>query len=173
MKAQLVLSSLPLIFLASCAAHDVQEENHYAVEQAAPPEAAPAANYAKPGFFTEVVDGRLWIFRSDCEELTQYQTIGEPAKHVIQPGAGPDGMTVKAPDKETIQSYMACAPGYTTFVVDSRIWVFPNGDAGIEEFQTMGEPAKHVIRIGVGPMGMTVKGPDNETIDAYLRTLRG
>jgi hypothetical protein len=80
-------------------------------------------------------------------------------------------MTVKAPDLETIQAYMAAAEGFETFVVDGRIWAFAAGDPAIEEFHATGEPAKHVIRVGVGPNRMTVKAPDAETIDAYLRAV--
>jgi hypothetical protein len=29
-------------------------------------------------------------------------------------------------------------------------------------------PEKHVTRVGAGPMRMTVKAPDAQTLDAYL-----
>jgi len=171
------LSLLPLILVAACATTEesVEVHEHTTPHQHAAPSnataAAPAAatkSYDKPGFVTDVVDGRLWIFRSDSDALATYRSTGEPAKHVIKPGAGPNGMTVKAPDVETIQEYMVVAPGFATFVVDGRLWVFAEGDEAIAEFLQVGEPAKHVIRVGAGPMRMTVKSSDNATIDAYL-----
>jgi hypothetical protein len=126
---------------------------------------------AKPGFVTEVVDGRVWVFREGCEELAEYRTNGEPAKHVIYPGAGPKGMTVKAPDSETVAAYVAAAEGFETTVDEGRIWAFRAGTPELEEFKKSGEPAKQVIRPAAGPMGMTVKGPDTDTIDAYLRAV--
>jgi hypothetical protein len=129
--------------------------------------------YWKPGFVAIEQDGRLWIFKQGSEELAQFRKIGEPAKHVIRPGIGPRGMTVKAPDAQTIQEYMAARPGFEIFVVDGRVWVFRPASESLAQFRTIGEPAKHVIRPGVGPLGMTVKGPDSETVDEYLTAKPG
>ena len=125
---------------------------------------------AKPGFSVKVVDSRLWVFRSDSEELAEYEMQGELAKHVIRPGVGPGGMTLKAPDSETLLAYMAAQEGFKTIIKDGRIWVFRKGCAELADFKKNGELAKHVIRTSAGPMGATVKAPDTETLDAYLRT---
>lgn len=86
-----------------------------AEENAAPPPpaadapaAAPAQkNYDKPGFVT-LFDkhGRLWVFRADSKELAEYRQKGELAKHVVRPRSGPDGLTLKAPDAETLDAYL-------------------------------------------------------------------
>ncbi len=123
---------------------------------------------AKAGFVTKVVDGRLWVFREGSETLKEFEEGGELAKHVIRPGAGPAGMTIKGPDAETIDAYLLGKPGFVTKLVDGRLWVFREGSKTLKEFEEGGELAKHVIRPGAGPAGMTVKGPDAETIDAYL-----
>lgn len=65
-----------------------------------------AAAYAKPGFHVEMEDGRLWIFKEGSKELEDFQAKGELAKHVIRPGAGPGGITLKAPDAETLDDYL-------------------------------------------------------------------
>ena len=93
----------------------------------------------------------------------------ELAKHVIRPSAGPGGVTLKAPDTETILDYVAAADGFETVVEDGRIWAFRLGTPELDQFRKTGEPAKCVIRPSAGPMGMTVKAPDAETMDAYLR----
>ncbi|MEX2187483.1 MAG: hypothetical protein WD875_11835 [Pirellulales bacterium] len=90
-------------------------------------------------------------------------------KHVVRPGAGPGGVTIKAPDNETIGAYMAARDGFRTVVKDDRIWVFRGGTKELAEFLAKGEPAYHVTRPSAGPMGMTIKAPDAETLDAYLR----
>jgi hypothetical protein len=126
---------------------------------------------AKPGFVTDVVDGRIWVFREGCEELDEYRANGEPAKHVICPSAGPGGMTLKAPDSETIAAYVSAAEGFETTIDEGRIWAFRAGTPDLKEFKKSGEPAKQVIRPAAGPMGMTVKAPDADTIDAYLRAV--
>lgn len=69
--------------------------------------ATDASAYAKPGFHTEMEDGRLWVFKEGSEELENYRSKGELAKHVVRPGAGPGGMTLKAPDAETLDSYLS------------------------------------------------------------------
>lgn len=50
-----------------------------------------------------------------------------------------------------------------------RIWVFRPASPDLADFEASGEPAKQVVRPGAGPLGMTVKGADAETVNAYLR----
>ncbi len=123
---------------------------------------------AKPGFATRLEDGRAWVFRDGAAELSQFETHGELAKHVVRPGVGPRGMTLKAPDAETLDEYLVAQPGFVTKIDDGRVWVFRQGAPEWNEFQEKGELAKHVIRPGAGPGGMTVRAPDAETLDGYL-----
>jgi hypothetical protein len=62
---------------------------------------------SKPGFYTEVKDGRLWVFREGSKELTEFKQHGEPAKQVTRIGGGPNGMTIKSSDAKVIDDYMA------------------------------------------------------------------
>lgn len=124
--------------------------------------------FAKPDFVARVVDGRLWIFKSDSAELKEFDNQGELAKHVTWPAAGPNNITLKGPDEETLQAYLAAKTGFATIIEDGRIWVFHDGSAQLEDYMKNGEPAKCVTRPGAGPLGMTIKSADAETIDAYL-----
>jgi hypothetical protein len=128
---------------------------------------------AKPGFVTRLVDGRLWVFRSGGGELAEFDQQGELAKHVTHPGVGPGGVTVKAPDADTVAAYLAAADGFETKVQEGRIWVFRPGSSELAEFEKSGDLAKHITRPGAGPQGMTVKAADAETLDAYLRSAVG
>jgi hypothetical protein len=123
---------------------------------------------AKDGFVTEIVDGRLWVFRPDSKDLAEFRTHGEPAKSVTRPGAGPGGMSVRSGDSDTISAYLTAKPGFVTEIVDGRLWVFRPGSKDLGEFRTHGEPAKSVTRPGAGPGGMSVRSGDSETISAYL-----
>lgn len=67
----------------------------------------PAPEYAKPGFVTFLEDGRLWVLKEGSKDLADFEKNGELAKFVVIPLGGPKGMTVKAPDKELIDEYMA------------------------------------------------------------------
>lgn len=73
-----------------------------------PPGATAGAkvSYDKPGFVTQVQDGRLWVFREGAKEIDEFRKHGELVKQVIRPGAGPNGMTLKAPDAATINDYL-------------------------------------------------------------------
>ena len=122
----------------------------------------------KRGFVTIEEDGRLWVFTTNAGELGEVLAGRELAKHVIRPGAGPGGMTLKSTDAATIDAYLVAKTGFVTKVEDGRLWVFRAGSAELAEFETAGELAEHVIRPGAGPAGMTVKGPDAETVDASL-----
>jgi len=124
---------------------------------------------SKPGFEVKFDDGRLWVFRSWSDEWSEFQDKGELAKHVIRPGAGPNGLTLKSPDAETMDAYIVAQPGFVTKFEDGRVWVFRIGSPELASFEKDGELAKHVIRPGAGPAGLTLKGPDSATIEAYLR----
>ncbi len=64
------------------------------------------ASFDRPGFFTKVEGGRLWVFREGSKELAEFKAKGEPAQQVTRIGAGPNGMSIKAPDSATIDSYL-------------------------------------------------------------------
>ena len=152
---------------------------HRAVADA--PTAGPAADTSgsptrtpdldRAGFVTFLDGGRLWVFRNATEALTEFLKTGEPAKQFTVPGGGPRGVTVKAPDRETLVAYLASEDGFvivpSTEHGDVRIWVFRAGCPELAAFRSQGELAKHVTRLGVGPLGTTVKAPDRETLDAY------
>lgn len=124
--------------------------------------------YAKPGFYTKVVDNRLWVFKPNSKELTEFEQHGEPAKSVSRIGAGPNGMTIRSGDAATIDAYLVAKPGFYTQIIDGRLWVFKEDSKDLEEFKKHGEPAKSISRIGAGPRGMTLRSGDAATLDAYL-----
>ncbi len=66
-----------------------------------------AKNYDRPGFVT-IMDkhGRLWVLRENSKELAEFREKGEPAKQVVRPRIGPDGLTLKSVDSETIDAYL-------------------------------------------------------------------
>jgi hypothetical protein len=64
----------------------------------------------RPGFATFLEDGRIWVFREGSSDLADFLQSGEPAKCVTRPAAGPDGMTVKSVDAETLDAYLALQP---------------------------------------------------------------
>ena len=61
----------------------------------------------KPGFYTEVREGRLWVLREGSKELEEFKKHGEPAHQVTRIGAGPRGMTIKSSSAEVIDAYLA------------------------------------------------------------------
>jgi predicted small secreted protein len=61
----------------------------------------------RPGYVTEVHDGRLWVFVEGSEDYEKFRSIGEPAKVVTRIGEGPGGMTIKAVDGSIIDGYLA------------------------------------------------------------------
>lgn len=65
-----------------------------------------AGEYDKPGFVTEVKDGRLWVFREGSPELKAFKEHGVPDKQFTDIGSSPDGMTVKAVDEQTLKDYL-------------------------------------------------------------------
>ncbi len=103
------LQPIVLVAMVGVAAYLAVAENRPASDHAATPvPAGEKKNYDKPGFVT-ILDkhGRLWVFRADSKELTEFREKGEPVKVVIRPRSGPDGLTLKSTDLETIEAYLA------------------------------------------------------------------
>ena len=65
-----------------------------------------SGKYDKFGYSTVEKDGRLYVFPSNSAEYQVFSKTGEMGKSVTLVGKGPDGMTIIAPDKKVIDSYM-------------------------------------------------------------------
>lgn len=69
-------------------------------------------------------------------------------------------------------------PGFYTREVDGRLWVFRTDDMRLYWFLESGssgpgEPAESVTLVGAGPGGRTLRGPDRDTLLAYLASKPG
>lgn len=124
--------------------------------------------FAKPGFVVLEEDGRLWIFREGSTDLALFQEVGEPAKQVVRPKAGADGVTLHSTESTTIDEYLTTLPGYYTQMKDGRLWVFRVDSPELAEFLKTGEPSKQAVRPLAGPFGLTLQSVDTELIDEYL-----
>lgn len=65
-----------------------------------------AEKYNLPGYVTEIEDGRLWVFKEGSADYEEFKKSGEPGKQFTNIGDGPDGMTVKSSDQQTLDSYL-------------------------------------------------------------------
>ena len=68
---------------------------------------ASAQSLSKPGFYTEIREGRLWVLREGSKDLDDFKKYGEPAHQVTRVGGGPKGMTIKSSDAQVIDDYLA------------------------------------------------------------------
>ena len=163
---QLSLAGVGL-FLVSCSgtAEDL------AATHASPVGSVEVLALEKPGFVVFEMDGRYWVFRDGSSELATFRRDGELAGLVTIVGQGPSGHTMRGPDEDTCREYMAACPGFYTTIVDGRVWVFRDGSDELAEFLEKGEPAKCLTLPGQGPMRMTLRGPDKETLEAYKQAL--
>ena len=118
----------------------------------------------RPGFYTRIEEGRLWIFRAGSEEHTQFLATGEPAKRTTLIGAGPTGMTVMSADRPTIDEYLAWRPGFEVRMHEGRRWIFLEGSPELASFDAGTEPAKSVTRIRPGG---TLRAIDGAVLDQY------
>lgn len=129
--------------------------------------------YDIPGYTTILEDGRLWVFESGSKDLAKFLAEGEPAKIVVLPGTGPNGMTLKGTERQVMMEFALTKPGYKVFLEDGRLWVFEEGSAELAQFEEHGEPAKIVVLPGAGPRGMTLKGTERDTLLEYALTKPG
>lgn len=126
-----------------------------------------------PRYHARVIDGRLWLFDTEHEDVDALLRHGPPADRVTVIGKGPDGMSLCATERETIYDWLYGAAGFHTEIVDERLWVLAKPSRELEEFRSHGELAKSVTRIKAGPGGITLRGPSSEVLDAYLRAKGG
>lgn len=132
-----------------------------------------AFQYSQPGYYCEIVDGRMWIFELGDEGLSEFLTSGEPAKSVTLIGEGPEGMSLRGTEKSTLREFMCQKPGYHVSIADGRLWVFEEGSDGLAEFLAHGEPAKNVTLIGEGPYGMSLRGSSKASLRSYMYSQPG
>lgn len=71
------------------------------------PVVADPGPFDKPGFITREVKGRVWVFKAGSKELGEFLKTGESAKSITLIGRGPNGMSLRSPDKETAEAYLA------------------------------------------------------------------
>jgi sugar lactone lactonase YvrE len=175
-------SSLPMYPLLAAAAFALSSCASTVDETAMSPAAKSAKHMAHghassaydiPGYTTIEEDGRLWVFETGSADLAKFMKEGEPAKIVVLPGVGPDGMTLKGTERDVMLEYALTKPGYKVFMDDGRLWVFEEGSKDLAQFEEHGEPAKMVVLPGAGPRGMTLKGTDRDTMMEYALTKPG
>lgn len=63
--------------------------------------------FAKPGFYTHVHDGRLWVLKEGDKDIELVSKNKEPKVVITRIGVGPNGMTVKSNDGTVIDEYLA------------------------------------------------------------------
>jgi hypothetical protein len=137
-------------------------------EAKAPPMDVTPGPYDRPAYVTRLEKGRLWVFKSHSKPLGDYLKKGEPDKSVTVLGAGPEGMTMRAPDIETLRGWQHSKVGFETFYKDERLWVFREGSLFASEMRYFGEPAKIVTLVGRGPGGSSLRTSDSETGEAWI-----
>ena len=124
---------------------------------------------AREGFVVEQKDGKWWVFHDGSKELAAFRKDGPPAKHVTREVPALK-VTLNAPDAVTLDEYLVTRPGFVSLFEDGRLWVFKTGSKELAEYKKSKELAKHVTRIHAGPGKVTIKAPDLETLDAYMKT---
>jgi len=65
------------------------------------------SEYSKPGFYTHVHDGRLWVLKANDQDVAVVAKNQEPKVVVTRIGEGPKGMTIKSNDGKVIDEYLA------------------------------------------------------------------
>lgn len=69
--------------------------------------AAGGSSYSKPGFYTHVHDGRLWVLKAGDKDIDIVSKNQEPKVVVTRIGEGPNGMTIKSNDGKVLDAYLA------------------------------------------------------------------
>lgn len=131
------------------------------------------SDHDRPGFATYEVKGVLWVFAEGSKDQEEFLAKGPSARSVTRVGAGPNRMSLRAADAETIDGYLAARPGFVVVENKGLLWVFKEGSKDHEEYLQKGFSARSVTRVAAGPGGKSLRAVDAETIDAYLAAKPG
>ena len=85
---------------------------HFAADGTAISASADKEKFRKPEFVSWEIEGRLWVFVMTSPEAADFAKSGELAKNVTRPGAGPNRMTIRSADSETIDAWKATKGGF-------------------------------------------------------------
>ena len=151
---------------------------------AAPPAKAPEAKKAEPAkpkipanpwdgtgmTVWEDSKGGQWVFL-DAEKaaLADFHAHKEPAGKQTRPKLAPGGKDLNG-TAAALDAFALWKPGFAVRSQREKdktyVWIFKEGAKELAEFDKAGTLAKHTTKsIPGGPM---VKGPDADTLDAYL-----
>lgn len=153
-------------------------------EAAAPPAKAPEAKKepAKPKIPANPWDGTgmtvwedtkggQWVFLdSDKAALADFLAGKEPAKKEMRAKLAPGGKDLHAGSAAALDAFALWKPGFAVRSAREKdktyVWIFKEGAKDLAEFDKSGTLVKHTTKsIPGGPM---VKGPDADTLDAYI-----
>jgi hypothetical protein len=167
----------PLLLLAACASSRgtvASDPASVPGPQSAPPPAAPAfdpapdAELARAGFVAYRLDGRVWLFREGSAEEASFRADGPPAAHVTWPGAGPGGVTLKAPEEALLLEWSATRPGFAARLRDGAIWILREGSPELAALDAGEPPAAPARWEGAGPDGVDLLSSGLEELSSYL-----
>jgi hypothetical protein len=130
-----------------------------------------ASKFDRPGFESFIEDERLWVFKHPSPQWSDFVKIGEPAKSVTWIGSGPDGMTIRGPDADTLLGYIGMTQGFKVIPVKGVVYVFRDPSDELDKYEDFGRMTTRVEMEGGGPNGSTIVSTDQATIDAYRHAL--
>jgi hypothetical protein len=137
----------------------------WAKDDAAKAQAAAKAKsdgpFARPGFKTVDDFGSLWVFRKDDPRYKTFKVNGSLKNYASATDAGPCGATLKAPDRETIDAYLAAKPGFATRIENGVVLVAREGEES-QSYTAEGRAGERNVR-----------ATDEATLNEYLASKPG
>lgn len=128
--------------------------------------------FDKPGFETFLDGKKLWVFKMPSPYWSDFLRQGELVKKATWVGDGPEGMTVQAPDNETLYEYVGRRDGFKIFPQKGgTVWVFMDPSPELDKFEDFNRFDAKVEAAGAGVHASTLWAVDQATIDAYVRAL--
>lgn len=124
--------------------------------------------HGRPGFEVFLEEGVLWAYPAGSEAALAHRIGQRPKDSAEYPGAGPGGVTLRAPSREVALGYLGQREGFEVVLVGGRLWVFADGDPDWQRFQAEGALSQRCTLPLAGPLGVTLVGTDLVTLERYL-----
>ncbi len=128
---------------------------------------------SKGGFYSKIIDDRLWILKNGSESLRQLLELGEPAVSTTFVGKGPLRISVRSDSKETYIEYLASKKGFWTEVKDERLWILEKSSESHQSMVEHGDIAKNITLIGKGPLNTSIRSDDKATVLKWAASVDG
>ena len=127
-----------------------------------------APKYDRPGYEAFIENERLWVLVPGTAAWSNFIKLGEPTISATWIGEGPEGMTLRGADEDSLLGYVGQTAGFKAIPQKGVLYVFRDPSEALDKFEDFNRLEPRIEAKEAGPHAATLVSNDQATIDAYL-----